>query len=104
VDVIWLESYPTVELKKLASSGRFDEKLPILFSSCHSLQTLGQWITQEQLDEAGFYLLTAEWLSPFGTDFENRPRLGINLTELFGKDIKVNILTHQNKSTAELSL
>ena len=44
VEVIWLESYAPQELKKLSKSERFSERLPILFSSCHSKQSLTQWI------------------------------------------------------------
>jgi len=104
VDVIWLESYPVVELKKLAASGQFDERLPLLFSSCHSRQSLGQWIAQEQLEEAGFYLLTAEWLSPFDKDLQYQPRLSINLKELLGPNIKINFKAYNNRITEELSL
>ncbi len=102
VDVIWFESFPAEELKKLARSGNFDEKLPLLFSSCHTRQSLNQWVTQEQLEETGFYLLTAEWLSPFDSKFQLRPGLALELSELLGKDIKINIVTYKNKPTSEL--
>jgi hypothetical protein len=102
VDVIWFESFPAEELKNLARTGKFDEKLPILFSSCHTRQSLNQWITQEQLEETGFYLITAEWLSPFTSQFQSRPGLALELSELLGKEVKINIVTYKNKPTSEL--
>lgn len=102
VEVIWLESFTAEELKKLAKSERFNEKLPILFSSCHSKQSLTQWLMQEQLDEAGFYLISAEWLSPYTAQGEAQAGLKLNLAQLLGEKMKITITTHNNKTTPEL--
>lgn len=102
VEVIWLESYPAAELKKLSESPRFDERLPVLFSSCHSRQSLNQWLMQEHLDNAGFYLLTAEWLSPFNVKGELQPGLSLHLSELFGADVKYTLNFFGNKTNTEL--
>ncbi len=108
VEVIWLESFlkngKTDELKKMAKAGRFDEKLPILFSSCLSRQYLDQWLTENDLENVGFYKLSAEWLSPYGSDSVLRPGLEINLKELFGPTIKMNMFSFQQESPSELVL
>ncbi len=98
VEIIWLESFDVAELKKLAKSERFNEKLPILFSSCHSKQSLAQWILQEQLEEVGFHTLTGEWLSPYNSKSEMRAGLKLELSELLGKNIKITM----NKPIPEL--
>jgi hypothetical protein len=103
-EVIWLESYSVEELKKLVRSDRFSQKLPILFSSCHSKQSLNQWIEQEQLDDAGFFTLTAEWLSPYSSLGELRAGLKIELAEVLGKNIKIHMNSFLNKKTNELIL
>ena len=104
VEVIWLESYDVGELKKLAQSERFNEKLPILFSSCHSKQSLNQWLLQEGLENAGFQTITAEWLSPYNSQMQLKPGLRIELAELLGKNIKIKVTTFQNKQNTELIL
>ncbi len=104
VEVIWLESYDVNELKRLSKSERFNEKLPILFSSCHSKQSLNQWLMQEGLEDAGFQTITAEWLSPYSSANELKAGLRVELAELLGKNIKVTITTFQNKQTSELVL
>jgi hypothetical protein len=104
VEVIWLESFTVEEIKKLAKSERFNERLPILFSSCHSKQSLTQWIAQEQLDDVGFHSLTAEWLSPYTSHAELKAGLRLELGELLGKDVKVIFTSSQNKTTTELLL
>jgi hypothetical protein len=104
VEVIWLESFSPEEIKKLAKVGRFDQKLPILFSSCHSKQSLTQWIAQEQLEDVGFYTLTAEWLSPYTSHFELKGGLKIELAQLLGEKVKVTVISSQNKITNELIL
>ncbi|MBA2403128.1 MAG: hypothetical protein H0V66_00030 [Bdellovibrionales bacterium] len=104
IEVIWLESFTIAELKKLAQSERFNERLPVLFSSCHSKQSLTQWLAQEQLDEVGFYPLSAEWLSPYNSQGELKAGLKINLAEVFGPNIKITITAAKNKSTTELYL
>ncbi len=102
VEVIWLESYTSAELKKLSQSSRFDERLPILFSSCHSKQSLTQWLMQEHLENAGFYLLTAEWLSPFNSNGEQNASLSLHLSELLGKNINYTLNIFGNKTNTEL--
>lgn len=104
VEVIWLESFTLKEIKALAKSERFNEKLPILFSSCHSKQSLALWIAQSGLEEAGFYTLTAEWLSPYDSAAELKAGLKVELAELFGKNIKVSLTSAKNKTTTELQL
>jgi len=103
-EVIWLESYSVEELKKLVTSERFSQKLPILFSSCHSKQSLNQWIEQEQLEDAGFFTLTAEWLSPYSSLGELRAGLKIELAEVLGKNVKIHMNSFLNKKTNELIL
>lgn len=104
VEVIWLESYSAEEIKKLAKAERFNERLPILFSSCHSKQSLNQWIASEQLEDVGFYTLTAEWLSPYHSSGEMKAGLKLELAELFGKNIKVVMNSYKNKPVTELLL
>lgn len=104
VEVIWLESYTTEEIKKLAKAERFNERLPILFSSCHSKQSLSQWIASEQLEDVGFYTLSAEWLSPYSSMGEMKAGLKLELSELFGKNIKVVMNSSKNKPVTELLL
>lgn len=104
VEVIWLESFTVEEIKKLAKSERFNEKIPILFSSCHSKQSLTQWIAQEQLEDVGFHTLTAEWLSPYSSHFELKAGLRVDLLELLGKDVKATFTSPKNKTTTELLL
>jgi hypothetical protein len=104
VEVIWLESFTAAEIKKIVRSERFNQKLPVLFSSCHSKQSLSQWIAQEQLEDAGLYTMSAEWLSPYTSQAVQKAGLSLELTELFGKNIKVTIISSENKSTSELLL
>ncbi len=104
VEVIWLEGFTVSEIKTMAKSDRFDEKLPILFSSCHSKQSLAQWIGQEQLDDLGLYTLSAEWLTPYNSLGELKAGLRLELQELLGKKIKVTVTTSKNKPTTELIL
>lgn len=102
VEVVWLESFimndQIEEIKKQAKAGRFDNKLPILFSSCHSHQSLTEWLSENGLEEVGFYLLTSEWLSPFSSQGEKLAGLKINLPELLGKQIKYSIYTSEIKN------
>jgi hypothetical protein len=102
--VIWFESFPEQELKRVLKSSAFDEKLPILFSSCRSRGALAQWLLEENLDGLGVYLLSAEWLSPFKKDFAPAPGLSVDLSELLGKEIRINFLSFHNKTTPELSI
>lgn len=108
VEVIWLESFlkngKIDELKKLAASGRFDEKLPVLYSSCLSKQYLDQWLTENNLENVGFYKLSAEWLSPYGSDAVLRPGLEVNLKELFGPSVKMSLFSFRQELPSELIL
>lgn len=97
VDVIWLESYiqnnKEDELIKFTQSDRYTEKLPILYSSCLSRQGLTQWLLEHGLDNAGFYLISADWLTPYGSDLTLRPALELNLHKIIDAKIKINIVT-----------
>lgn len=100
VEVIWLEGYESAkqvgELKKMAFSGRFDEKLPVLFSTCLSRQDMNLWLSENNLDQAGFYLLSAEWLSPYGSEKDLKRGLGIEISKMLEGDVKVNVLVPKN--------
>jgi hypothetical protein len=104
VEVIWFEGLAPDELKKMAQSDRFNEKLPVLFSSCHSHQGLTQWLMQEKLDNVGFRLITAEWLNPFSSEGKLTAGLHLELGQLFGKEIKVSLFKSNNHTTTELLL
>ena len=104
VEVIWLESFTAEEIKNLVKTEEFFQKLPILFSSCHSKQSLIQWIAQEGLEDVGFYTLTAEWLSPYNGLGELKAGLSIDLSEILGKNIKIQMISSENKTTNELLL
>jgi hypothetical protein len=103
VDVIWLDSFVTdkkvTEIIKMFQSGKFDERLPILFSTCFSRGALAQWITENNLEDAGFYSLGAEWLTPFNDEANRIPALQINLTRLLPPGTKINIITSGSHST-----
>ena len=97
VDIIWLDRYIALnlvpEIKKMNDLGRFDERLPILFTSCLSKQDLNQWLIENNLDQVGFYSLSAEWLSPFGSNLELKPALHLEVKKLFRPDIDVRFIT-----------
>jgi hypothetical protein len=104
VEILWLESYTPSEIKQMANSARFDENPVILFSSCHSRQSLNQWIHEQKLEDVGFYLVSAEWLSPYSSSNELKAGLHLELAELLNKDIKVNLLKSENRALTELIL
>lgn len=104
VEIVWLEGSKPEEIVKLAKSGRFDQRLPILFSSCHSRSTLGQWVSEHGLDDVGFYLLSAEWLSAYSFKGQAIPGLQVDLGALFGQNIKYKFFSSQNKQTTEILL
>jgi len=104
VVVIWLEAFSVDELKKLAQSKEFDEKYPILLSSCHSKQSLQQWLIQEHLDGVGFGLITAEWLAPYDSEAKPFPGFKIYLQNLLGADVKIYNLNSKNKEMVEFIL
>jgi hypothetical protein len=97
VDVIWLDRYISLnqvsELKKMNEMGKFDERLPILFSSCLSKQDLNQWLIENNLDQVGFYTLTAEWLSPYGSDLTLKPGLQLEIKKMLTDKVKVKFIS-----------
>jgi len=104
VEVIWLEALSIEELKKLAKSELFNERLPILFSSCHSKQSLMQLLSGEQIEELGTYTITAEWLSPYSSEGELKAGLRIELTKILGNQIKIILSPALKKTTNEILL
>jgi hypothetical protein len=107
VDVIWLEAYQqskkVEELKKMATSGRFEQRLPVIFSSCMSNQRLHRWIQENGLGDAGLYLLSAEWLSPYGPTNELHAGLRVHLSKIFSPGTKVHYLL-PDKSLSPIEL
>ena len=97
MDIIWLDSYvmenKTADLVKMAKSGKFDERLPVLFSSCMSRQVMQQWLVENNLEEAGFYTIGAEWLSSFNAEGKEIPALQIDVAKLFGPGIKFHFIS-----------
>lgn len=97
VDVIWLDRYIALnqinELKKMNEMGRFDERLPILFSSCLSKQDLNQWLIENNLDQVGFYTLTAEWLTPYGSDLTMKAGLQLEIKKMMNDNVKVKFIS-----------
>ncbi|GEM_PF-1271791 len=107
VDVVWLEGFikekKIADLLAMGKSEQFNERLPILFSSCLSKSALNQWIKENGLENVGFYLLSSEWLTPYAGDLKLKPGLQIEITKLISSKIKINIVTPSPKvSTSEL--
>lgn len=94
IDLIWLEGFSQAgqeaQLIKRAREGKFEERLPVIFSSCLSRLALQQWISDHNLDGVGFYTLSAEWLSSFDPQSTARPGLYLDLKQLLGPEIKIN--------------
>lgn len=99
VDVIWLDGYiadnKISDLKGMAKSGKFDQRLPILFSACLSKQALSNWLSEQNLDQVGFYLLSAEWLNPYTSQLTLKPRLRVEIKKLVNREIKINVIHPQ---------
>lgn len=97
VDVIWLDRYISLkqvnEIQKMNQMGKFDERLPILFTSCLSKQDLAQWLVENNLDEVGFYTITAEWLTPFGSDLNMKPGLQLELKKLLHDKVQIRFVS-----------
>jgi len=97
VDIIWVDRYMALnqvnELKKMNELGRFDERVPVLFSSCLSKQDLNQWLIENNLDQVGFYTLSAEWLTPFGSDLELKPGLHLEIKKLLAPNVDVRFVS-----------
>lgn len=100
VSIIWLEAYlqhgKVEELKKLTQSERFNESVPVLFSSCYSRSRLNQWIQEAGLADVGLYLLSAEWLSPYGSDVVLQPGLRLDVRKLLNPGVKVQFVVPDN--------
>ena len=96
VDIIWLDRYIALnlvsEIKKMNDLGRFDERVPILFTSCLSKQDLNQWLIENNLDQIGFFTLTAEWLSPYGSDLTLKPGLHLEVKKLLKPNIDIRFI------------
>lgn len=97
VDIIWLDRYIssglTSELKKMNELGRFDDRPAILFASCFSKQDLSQWLIENNLDQVGFYSLTAEWLTPYGSDLTMKAGLQLEVKKLLNENVKVKFIS-----------
>lgn len=97
VDIIWLDGFISSnrvdELKKMNELGRFDLRLPVLFTSCLSKQDLNQWLIENSLDQVGFYTLTAEWLNPFGSDLVLKSGLRLEIKKLMNENVKIKFVS-----------
>jgi hypothetical protein len=93
VVLIFLDRYIALgredEIRKMNEGGKFDEAVPILFSACLSRQDLNQWLIEKNLDQVGFYSLTAEWLSPFDSNLRVGPRISIEVKKLLRTNVEV---------------
>lgn len=96
VDVIWLDRYIALnrvnEIRRMNETGRFDERLPILFTSCLSKQDLNQWLVENNLDQVGFYSLSAEWLSPYSSDLQMKAGLQLELKKVMNEKVQIKIV------------
>lgn len=96
VEIIWLDGYIAgnriEEIRKLTQTDRYDERLPILFTACMARQDLNQWLIENDLDQVGFYSITAEWLNPYGSDLELKPGLQIEIKKLLSEKVKIKYL------------
>lgn len=97
VDIIWLDGYIAAnqvrELQKMNELGRFDERAPVLFTSCLSRQDLNQWLIENDLDQVGFYSLTAEWLNPYGSDLTQKPGLRLEIKKMMNEKVKIRFIS-----------
>lgn len=100
IEIIWLEGFTqhdkVSDIKNMIESGRFDEHIPVLFSSCLSRQRLNQWVQEEGLDNAGLYLLSAEWLSPYTSTNDLQGGLRLEIKKLLAPGTKVTFIVPQN--------
>lgn len=96
VDVIWLDGYladnKVPEIIAMAKAGKFDRHLPILFSACLSKQALSNWLSEQNLEQVGFYLISAEWLNPYSSKLTLKPRLRVEIKKLVNREIKINVI------------
>lgn len=96
VEVLWLDGYiandKVGELKKLSQTNRFDERLPILFTSCMSKQDLNQWLIENDLDQVGFYSISAEWLNPYDSELAMKAGLRLEIKKLLNENVRIKFL------------
>lgn len=96
VEVVWLDGFiaadKVAELKKITQTSRWDEKLPVLFSACMARQDLNQWLIEQDLDQVGFYSLTAEWLNPYGSDMQLKSGLHLEIKKLLKEQVRIKYL------------
>jgi hypothetical protein len=92
VDLIWLDSFiqknKMNELKKMAKEGKFFDRLPVVVSTCLSRQEMEKWVSESNFDQLGFYLISAEWFTPYDIQMKLEPGLRINLRQIFKKETK----------------
>lgn len=100
IDIVLFDQFHSLkklsEIKKMNQEGKFDETLPLLFSACLSREELEQAITENHLDEIGFYLLSAQWLSPFGGDLHLKTGLHVEIKKLLGEQINFQFVSPQS--------
>ncbi len=97
VDLIWVDSFITEnkvsEIKSMVQKGHFNQRLPVLFSACLSRESLDQWVVANNFEEAGFYLIGAEYLSPFNSEIAPVPGLRIEVSKFIDPAIKTNVIS-----------
>lgn len=102
VDLIWLESFLQEEkgleiLTQMNANGRFDDRPVIIFSSCLSYMRLNQWLMESGFENAGFNILSAEWLTPYSGDFVLKPNLKVELNQILGPRAVINVISPNKK-------
>lgn len=100
INVIWLDRYLLMskesEIKVMDQDGIFSDAYPILFSVCMSKQDMQQWIIENNLEQIGFGIVSAEWLSPFGADLRLQPGLSIELKNMVKEEVEFTLLSPDN--------
>lgn len=106
IDIIWLDAFiasgKTDLLVNYAREGKFDQRPPVLFSACYSRQHLAKWISEHNLDQQGFFLLSAEWLTSFDTRLKASPGLGVDLRSLARPKTTFRLITVDDRRPTEL--
>lgn len=102
VDLVWLESFLQDErglelLTQMSAAGKFDDRPVILYSSCLSYMRLNQWVMESGLENVGFFILSAEWLTPYSSDFTLKTGMKVELDKVLGQKTIINII-HPNKN------
>lgn len=108
VDVIWLESFlqsdaGLVLLTQMSAAGKFDERPTVLFSSCLSYMRLNQWVMESGLENAGFFILSAEWLTPYSSELTLKTGLKIELDKITGPKAVINIIQPNKKQKISIN-